>query len=211
MTKSTELLAELKRAANYSKLAMHNEGPRSFKKGQGALLKVVYKFGDAKKGLSAKKLAHALGWHGRETMMVAKKAADSGYVTIARKPSGKHVVKITDEGARIMEKRMAAEDRAADAVFDYLTDDEKDQLAALCAKVIDCCEDMGIDYAEIEKRPKSGCGCGGRGHHRGHRFGHHHPRAQEQHIHVYHHGISGDASAVLEGKADKGEAEEPEV
>ena len=171
MTKSTETLAALKRAANYSKLAMHNEGPRSFKRGQGALIKVVYKFG-GKKGLTDKKLCHTLGWSCHETMAVAKKAADNGYVTIKRKDDGKHRIKLTKLGKQIIEKRLAAEDRAADAVFAYLTDDEKAQLVALCSKVSQACEDMGVDYAEIKKRPHRHCGS--HGHHRVHRFGHHH-------------------------------------
>lgn len=170
MTKSTECLATLKRAANYSKLAMHNEGPRSFKRGQGALIKVLYKFG-GKKGLSDKKLCHTLGWGCHETMAVAKKAADNGYVTIKHKDGGKHRIKLTKLGTQIIEKRLAAEDRAADAVFAYLTDDEKEQLVALCGKVSQACEDMGIDYAEIRKRPhRHGGSCG---HHRVHRQGHH--------------------------------------
>lgn len=175
MTKSTEALHALKRAANYSKLAMHNEGPRSFKRGQGALLKVVGKFGDEKKGITDKKLCRTLGWGCRETMAVAKKAADNGYVTITKKDGGKkgghkHRIKLTEVGQQILEKRLAAEDRAADAVLSYLTDEEKEQLVALCGKVSDACADMGIDYEEIRKRSHKGH----RYHQHVHRFGHHH-------------------------------------
>lgn len=167
MTESTEVLAALKRAGNYSKLAMHNEGPRSYKRGQGALIKVVAKFG-GKKGISDKKLCRTLGWSCHETMAVAKKAADNGYVDIARKSDGKHRISLTKTGKQILKKRMAAEDRAADAVCSYLTDQEKEQLVALCAKVSEACEDMGVDYAQIKKRPHRHHG------HRAHRFGHHH-------------------------------------
>ncbi|WP_296012928.1 MarR family winged helix-turn-helix transcriptional regulator [uncultured Adlercreutzia sp.] len=173
MTQSTELLAALKRAANYSKLAMHNEGPRSFKRGQGALIKVVYKFGD-EKGISAKKLCGILGWSRHETMAVAHKAADNGYVTVTRKPNGKRRVALTELGNEILQKRFAAEDRAADAVCAYLTEAEREQLVALCNKVSDACEDMGVDYAEIaEKRD------GRKGRERVHRFGHHHGAPQD--------------------------------
>ena len=48
MTESTQVLHQLKVATNYSKLAMHKCGPRSFKSGQGAMCKVLYKFGDGK-------------------------------------------------------------------------------------------------------------------------------------------------------------------
>ena len=46
MTESSKALKSLKTAANYAKLAMHDLGPRSYKKGQGALLKVIEKFGE---------------------------------------------------------------------------------------------------------------------------------------------------------------------
>ena len=46
MTDSSKLIHDLKHAANYAKLGMRDLGPRSFKKGQGALIKVVYKFSE---------------------------------------------------------------------------------------------------------------------------------------------------------------------
>lgn len=166
MTQSSELLLALKRAANFSKLAMHNEGPRCFKRGQGALMKVVYKFGDGDKGISVKKLAGVLGWGRHETMAVAHKAAENGYVTVQRKASGKRRVMLTPLGNEILQKRLEAEDRAADEVFAYLTDDEREQLLALCTKVSDACEDMGIDYSEIDEKKH------GRHHGRRRHFGH---------------------------------------
>lgn len=72
MTESTQVLHQLKVATNYSKLAMRKCGPRSFKNGQGALVKVLYKFGDGK--LSLKKLEERLGWDGNEVVRVAEKA-----------------------------------------------------------------------------------------------------------------------------------------
>ena len=42
MIESTQVLHQLKVATNYSKLAMHKCGPRSFKSGQGAMCKVLY-------------------------------------------------------------------------------------------------------------------------------------------------------------------------
>ena len=72
MTESTQVLHQLKVATNYSKLAMHKCGPRSFKSGQGAMCKVLYKFGDGK--LSLKKLEERLGWDGHEVVRVAEKA-----------------------------------------------------------------------------------------------------------------------------------------
>jgi len=46
MSESTKAIASLKKAGNYMKLAMRKNGPRSFKRGQGALIKVIYKAGE---------------------------------------------------------------------------------------------------------------------------------------------------------------------
>ncbi len=87
MAESTMVLHQLKTAANYSKLAMHKCGPRSFKEGQGALVKVLYKFGDGK--LSLGKLKEHLGWSGHEVLAVAEKAQANGYVAFATSKKGK--------------------------------------------------------------------------------------------------------------------------
>mgnify|MGYP000803290582 CR=1 FL=1 len=42
MSESTKTIASLKKAGNYMKLAMRKNGPHSFKRGQGALIKVIY-------------------------------------------------------------------------------------------------------------------------------------------------------------------------
>ena len=119
MTESTQVLHQLKVATNYSKLAMHKCGPRSFKSGQGAMCKVLYKFGDGK--LSLKKLEERLGWDGHEVIRVAEKAQENGYVCFATSKKGKLSVALTDKGTMVVEKRLAAEDRAADEVLEGLT------------------------------------------------------------------------------------------
>ena len=112
MSESTQVLHQLKVATNYSKLAMHKCGPRSFKSGQGAMCKVLYKFGDGK--LSLKKLEERLGWDGHEVIRVAEKAQENGYVCFATSKKGKLSVALTDKGTMVVEKRLAAEDRAAE-------------------------------------------------------------------------------------------------
>ena len=112
MTESTQVLRQLKVATNYSKLAMHKCGPRSFKSGQGAMCKVLYKFGDGK--LSLKKLKERLGWDGHEVIRVAEKAQENGYVCFVTSKKGKLSVALTDKGTMVVEKRLAAEDRAAE-------------------------------------------------------------------------------------------------
>ena len=103
MIESTQVLHQLKVATNYSKLAMHKCGPRSFKSGQGAMCKVLYKFGDGK--LSLKKLEERLGWDGHEVVRVAEKAQENGYVRFATSKKGKLSVALTDKGTMVVEKR----------------------------------------------------------------------------------------------------------
>lgn len=147
MIESTQVLHQLKVATNYSKLAMHKCGPRSFKSGQGAMCKVLYKFGDGK--LSLKKLEERLGWGGHEVVRVAEKAQENGYVRFATSKKGKLSVALTDKGTMVVEKRLAAEDRAADEVLEGLSDKERECLLKLTGKVIENCKAMSVDYRTI--------------------------------------------------------------
>lgn len=181
MAESTKAIASLKHAANYVKLAMHEEGPRSFKRGQGALLKVIEKFG--KNGSITKDEAkRALGWRGCDVRDVAAIAAENGYIEIDDGEADATYT-LSDKGTQIIQKRLAAEDKAADAVMAGLTAKEIAQLEAICEKISKNCEDMGIDYSRIQKKAgKKHCKChkrhgkgpeGCHGHH-GHGHGHHH-------------------------------------
>ncbi|MCI9130048.1 MAG: winged helix-turn-helix transcriptional regulator [Eggerthellaceae bacterium] len=166
MADSTKLIQGLKRAANYSKLTMRQFGPKSYKQGQGALLKVLVKFGDdgsmCKKGLEKK-----LNWRGKDLRHVAKKAERNGYVTI-QDAEFKFIVSITDKGREVMQKRFAAEDKAADMILEGLNTEERQQLANLCEKISKNCEGLGIDYSEIKKRSGKGAGHGKKGCPQGH-------------------------------------------
>ncbi len=179
MTESTKTIASLKKAANYMKLTMRQEGPRSFNRGQGALLKVVHRFG---KGdcLGKDEAKKVLGWRGCDVRTVAEKAADNGYLTIAD-PSEGFQMTLTEMGAQVVQKRLEAEDRAADAVLSGLSDAEKKKLADLCDKISKTAEEMGVDYARIQKRYGKKHGCKGKGRsgkgcgcHHGHGRGHEH-------------------------------------
>lgn len=163
MTESTQVLHQLKVATNYSKLAMHKCGPRSFKNGQGAMCKVLYKFGDGK--LSLKKLEEHLGWDGHEVVRVAEKAQENGYVRFTTSKKGKLSVALTDKGTMVVEKRLAAENRAADEVLEGLTDKERECLLKLTGKVIENCKGMGVDYRTIAVK---GCRDRKPGHHHNH-------------------------------------------
>ena len=181
MAESTEIIKSLKKAANYTKLGMRDLGPKSFKKGQGALIKVLYKFSD-EGALCKKKLEKVLGWHGKELRRVAEKAEKNGYVTIAD-PQFKFEVSLTEKGTEVVKKRLSAEDRAADAILEGLTDEERQQLLAITTKISKTCEELGIDYSEIKKR-RGGKHCGHHGH-----GGHGHGKGCGRHGHE--HGPEG--------------------
>ena len=166
MSESTKAIASLKKAGNYMKLAMRKNGPRSFKRGQGALIKVIYKAGE-----------------GTLSKDVAKKAADNGYLTID-KPKNGFQMTLTDLGREVIKKRLEAESKAADEILAGLSDEEKAQLTSLCEKICQTAEDMGVDYSTIQKkRGKKLCkrhhgkgqGCG---RHHGHGHGCHHGSPQ---------------------------------
>ena len=140
MADSSKLIHDLKHAANYAKLGMRDLGPRSFKKGQGALIKVVYKFSEDST-VCKEKLERVLG----------------GYVTI-QDPEYKFLVSLTDKGKQVIQKRMKAEDRAADAILEALSAEERQQLQNITEKICKTCEELGVDYSQIKER-KGGKGC----------------------------------------------------
>lgn len=189
MAESTKVIRGLKRAANYSKLGMHELGPRSFKKGQGALLKVLYKFSDDG-ALCKKKLEKVLGWHGKELRRVAKKAANNGYVIISD-PQYKFEVSLTDKGKEVVEKRLAAEDRAADAILEGLSAEERDQLLSITEKIEKTCEELGIDYSVIKEHKHHCKKHGGHGHGHGCKGGHDHGGCDMGGGHGHGHGKKG--------------------
>lgn len=169
MSESTKAIASLKKAGNYMKLAMRKNGPRSFKRGQGALIKVIYKAGEGT--LSKDDAKKVLGWRGRDVRFVAKKAADNGYLTID-KPENGFQMTLTDLGREVIAKRLEAEDKAADEILAGLSDEEKAQLTQLCEKICQTAEDMGVDYSTVQK--KQGRKFCKRHHGKGHGCGHHH-------------------------------------
>lgn len=210
MTESTKVIASLKQAANYAKLAMRKDGPHSFKKGQGALIKVIYKFGDGT--LSKDDAKKELGWRGCDVRAVAHVAADNGYLTIERPEEGFQMT-LTDLGRDIIKKRLAAEGKAADDILAGLTDAEKAQLVELCDKISANAQGMGVDYAKIQKRHgkkrchkdhgKKGC-CKDHGKDHGHGchdHGHHHGAPKyvfvfEDGGHHHHHGHRGHGKCL---------------
>lgn len=198
MEEASKAIQSLKRASNYTKLAFHEFGPKSYKRGQGALLKVVYKFGE--NGSITKKTAEKiLNWRGKDLRSIAKKAEKNGYVTIDD-PDFKFNMSLTEKGKEVIAKRLDAEDRTADTILEGLTDDEVKQLIAITDKISKTCEGLGIDYSVIEKKEGSKCckkfhkhhhgGCGHGHDHHGKMHGHRHEGGVgcHKHHHCHHHG-----------------------
>lgn len=184
---ATAALHSLKRAANYSKLAFHEFGPRSYKRGQGALLKVIAKFGENNK-LNKKTAEKILDWRGNELRHIARKAEHNEYITI-EDPEYQFTMTLTPKGLDVVQKRLDVENRTADAILGGLTPEEVAKLAELTDKISKTCEGLGVDYSVIKERKGSkkcckkhhhhadGCHHGHRGHH-DHHSGkcHHHKK-----------------------------------
>ncbi len=61
---------------------------------------------------------------------------------------------LTDKGTEVIKKRMDAEDRAADAILEQLSDEEIASLISITEKISDTCEGLGVDYSRIEKKQR---------------------------------------------------------
>ena len=87
---------------------------------------------------------------------IVKKAERNGYVTI-EDCDAKHTyaVKLTDEGRKVAEKRVAANDKTAESILDCLSADE---LNALTEKLILSCKDKGINGKKKGRKAHS-CHC----------------------------------------------------
>ena len=155
MTEATKTLAQLKKASKLTRLAFHKNGPKSYKRGQGALLNALVD----NDGTTQRELVKILGLNRSELKDIVKKAERNGYVTI-EDCDAKHTyaVKLTDEGRKVAEKRVAANDKTAESILDCLSADEVAQLNALNEKLILSCKDKGINGKKKGRKAHS-CHC----------------------------------------------------
>ena len=159
MNDSAKALAKLKKADKLVRLAQRKNGPKSYKRGQGALLRTLLE----NDGNTQRELVAKLGLSRAALKDVVRKAARNGYVTIEKTGEKKtYAVKLTDDGRKLAQKREKAQDEAADEIAKALSADEIAQLSAICEKLIVGCKEAGIDGKKK-----------GRKHHR---KGHKHPR-----------------------------------
>ena len=141
MNEAARSFAQLKKANKLVRLAFHKNGPKSYKRGQGALLRALLE----NDGATQRELVKTLGINRSNLKDVVKKAQRNEYVTIESVDEPRtYAVKLTDLGRELAEKRVAANDRTADEILSCLTAEEVKQLDAITEKLIVAMKEKGI-------------------------------------------------------------------
>lgn len=141
MNEAAKSLAQLKKANKLVRLAFHKNGPKSYKRGQGALLRALLE----NDGATQRELVKTLGINRSNLKDVVKKAQRNEYVTIESVDEPRtYAVKLTDLGRELAEKRVAANDRTADEILSCLTAEEVKQLDAITEKLVVAMKEKGI-------------------------------------------------------------------
>lgn len=142
MNEATATLAQLKKASKLTRLAFRKNGPKSYKRGQGALMNALL----ANDGATQRELVKILGWDRSALKDTVKKAERNGYVTIGdHEDKHTYTVSLTDEGKKIAEKRVAANDKTAEEILECLSAEEVAQLNAIAEKLILGIKDKGVN------------------------------------------------------------------
>lgn len=142
MNEATATLAQLKKASKLTRLAFRKNGPKSYKRGQGALMNALL----ANDGATQRELVKILGWDRSTLKDTVKKAERNGYVTIGdHEDKHTYTVSLTDEGRKIAEKRVAANDKTAEEILECLSAEEVAQLNAITEKLILGIKDKGVN------------------------------------------------------------------
>ena len=142
MNDALNTLVKMKKAAKLVRLAQRKNGPKSYKRGQGALLRVLLE----KDGATQREFVSTLGMNRPALKDIVRKAARNGYVTIEEAGEKKlYAVKLTDEGRALAEKREAAQEATAEKILAALSDEERAQLDAISEKLIVSLKEAGID------------------------------------------------------------------
>ena len=159
MNEAMKTLAQFKKANKLVRLAFKKNGPKSYKRGQGALLVALLNDDGAKQ----RELTKTLGMNRSNLKDIVKKAQRNGYVTIENVDEPRtYAVKLTDLGREVAEKREGANDRTSEDILSCLTAEEQAQLASISEKIIVAMKDKGVSG---KKKGYKVC----RKHHRKHR------------------------------------------
>ena len=156
MNEATATLAQLKKASKLTRLAFRKNGPKSYKRGQGALMNALLE----NDGATQRELVKILGWDRAALKDTVKKAERNGYVTIGDH-ADKHTytVSLTDEGKQIAEKRVAANDKTAEDILSCLSAEEVAQLNAITEKLILGIKDKGVNGKKKGRKAHHHCCC----------------------------------------------------
>ena len=141
MNEYSKTLAQFKKAGKLVRLAQRKNGPKSYKRGQGALLRALLE----NDGATQRDLVVALGLNRGMLKDIVRKAKRNGLVEIEKAGEKLYSVKLTKEGRKLAEKHEAAQDKTAKEILSALSDDERAQLEALSEKLITSLKDSGID------------------------------------------------------------------
>lgn len=142
MNEATATLAQLKKASKLTRLAFRKNGPKSYKRGQGALMNALLE----NDGATQRELVKILGWDRSALKDTVKKAERNGYVTIGdHEDKHTYTVSLTDEGKKIAAKRVVANDKTAEEILECLSAEEVAQLNAITEKLILGIKDKGVN------------------------------------------------------------------
>lgn len=140
MSQATQTISQLKKAGSLVNRTFHKNGPKSYKDGQGALLKVLHQAEDQK--ATRDELIETLSFDRRELKNVVRKAERNGFATIEG-AEDTYTVVLTEAGSELAEKRCAAQTKVAEEILSCLTEEEIAQLNAITEKIIVSCKDAG--------------------------------------------------------------------
>ena len=167
MNDYTKTLIKMKKAGKLIRLSQHENGPKSYKRGQGALLRALL---DSDGTATQRELTAILGVNRNKD--IVRKAQRNDYVTIEDAEGKKtYAIKLTDEGREVAEKHEKAQDKIAEQILATLTDEERAQLDAINEKLIVACKEAGIDGKKK----------GHKAHKHGRRHGHGHCKHHGRH------------------------------
>lgn len=142
MNEAATTLAQLKKASKLTRLAFRKNGPKSYKRGQGALMNALLE----NDGATQRELVKILGWDRGALKDTVKKAERNGYVTIGdHEDKHTYTVSLTDEGKKIAAKRVAANDKTAEEILECLSAEEVAQLNTITEKLILGIKDKGVN------------------------------------------------------------------
>ena len=164
----TKTFAKMKKACKLVRLSQHKFGPRSYKRGQGALLRVLLENGGT---ATQRELVATLGLNRKMLKDIVRKAQRNEFVTIEEAEGKKtYAVALTDEGRKVAEKREKAQEKASETIMSTLSAEELEQLDAISEKLIVACKDAGVDGKRKGRKAhrKGHCKAHGHGHGHGH-------------------------------------------